>query len=83
MDQVNTTGLSWTIDGSLSAPLEYEVETIIDQLSNEAQGYEIATVVLATLFGVTLILIIAYTVYVKKLYGLVSTDADSSYAILK
>ncbi|KAI9550662.1 hypothetical protein GHT06_006214 [Daphnia sinensis] len=69
LDQANTNGLSWTIDGSLTAPVEYEVDTIIDNLTNEAQGFEIATVVLSTVFGVTLILIVAYIIYTRKLYA--------------
>ncbi|XP_045035319.1 uncharacterized protein LOC116930806 isoform X9 [Daphnia magna] len=66
LDQANTNGLSWTVDGSLAAPLEYEVDTIVGNLTKEAQDYEIATVVLATLFGVTLILIVAYIIYARK-----------------
>ncbi|XP_057366143.1 uncharacterized protein LOC130687004 isoform X2 [Daphnia carinata] len=66
LDQANTNGLSWTIEGSLAAPLEYEVDTLVDNLTAEMQGYEIATIVLSTLFGVTLLLIVAYIIYTRK-----------------
>ena len=68
MKEVNFTGLSWTMD-ALSPPQEYQVEKMIDTLTKKSQSYTIATAVLGTLLGLMLILIVAYVVYVKKLYG--------------
>ena len=69
VNQANVTGLSWTMDRSLSAPQEYQVETIIGTLSKKTQSYTVATAVLGALLGLTLVAIVAFLVYVKKLYG--------------
>ena len=62
----NFTGLSWTKVGDVSSPSVYEADAVITKLSKEAQSYTIATAVLATLLGLTLILIVAFIIYAKK-----------------
>lgn len=67
--------LDWTLrTDNVFPPTEYEAEKIIRETSKDLDSYIVATAVLASLLGLTFVLVVAYFIYLKKWFVLVQTS---------
>lgn len=78
----NVSSLDWTLKTDIIfPPAEYEAEKIIRETSKDLDSYIVATAVLASLLGLTFVLVVAYLVYLKKWFAFVQAREMHTFTI--